>query len=63
MTKQLKEIYSYQNKAGWSKVKNEELLLPAIDENTPDFEYMEKAIYIYTLDKLFKIGRYLAKKK
>lgn len=45
------------------KFKNDVLTLPSIDENTPDFEYMEKAIYIYTLDKLFKIGNYLTKKK
>lgn len=32
----------------WSKAKNVVLKLPAIDEKTPDFEYMEKAIYIYT---------------
>lgn len=31
----------------WSKAKEVKLLLPAIDENTPDFDYMEKAIYIY----------------
>lgn len=31
----------------WSKAKNVVLKLPAIDEKTPDFEYMEKAIYIY----------------
>lgn len=47
LQKQLKEIYHYQNKAGWNKVKNEKILLPAIDEDTPDFDYMEKAIYIY----------------
>lgn len=29
------------------KFKNDVLTLPSIDENTPDFEYMEKAIYIY----------------
>lgn len=27
--------------------KNEKIKLPAIDENTPDFDYMEKVIYIY----------------
>lgn len=27
--------------------KNEKIKLPAIDEDTPDFDYMEKAIYIY----------------
>lgn len=28
-------------------IENIKILLPAIDEKTPDFDYMEKAIYIY----------------
>lgn len=43
----LKEKYSYSNMCSFSKIKNEKILLPAIDENTPDFDYMEKVIYIY----------------
>lgn len=43
----LKEKYSYSNMCSFSKIKNEKIKLPAIDENTPDFDYMEKAIYIY----------------
>lgn len=31
----------------WSKAKKAKLLLPAKDCDTPDFDYMEKAIYIY----------------
>lgn len=31
----------------WSKAKNLELTLPAIDEKNPDFAYMENVIYIY----------------
>lgn len=42
-----RQKYNYENKAGWNKVKNEKIKLPAIDEDTPDFDYMEKAIYIY----------------
>lgn len=63
LQKQLKEIYHYQNKAGWNKVKNEKILLPAIDENTPDFDYMEKAIYIYILKRLLSLGRWITRKK
>lgn len=53
----------YSNYPTKSTIVDDIITLPAIDENTPDFEYMEKAIYIYTLDKLFKIGNYLTKKK
>lgn len=40
--------FSYGNKFNRRIASNMTLLLPAIDENTPDFDYMEKAIYIYT---------------
>lgn len=43
----LKEKYSYSNMCSFSKIKNEKIKLPAIDKDTPDFDYMEKAIYIY----------------
>lgn len=46
----------------WSKAKNLELTLPAIDEDNPDFAYMENVIYIYILKRLLKIGTYLEKK-
>lgn len=43
--------------------KNEKILLPAIDENTPDFDYMEKAIYIYILKRSLSLGKWITKKK
>ena len=45
-----KMLIKYTGYTNYPTVKNlvEEIItLPAIDENTPDFEYMEKAIYIY----------------
>lgn len=36
----------------WSKAKNIMLSLPAIDEKTPDFQYMENVIYIYIAAKI-----------
>lgn len=37
----------YDNYPTKSSILEDAILLPAIDENTPDFDYMEKAIYIY----------------
>ena len=37
----------YDNYPTKSSILEDVILLPAIDENTPDFDYMEKAIYIY----------------
>lgn len=59
----LKEKYSYSNMCSFSKIKNEKIKLPAIDENTPDFDYMEKAIYIYILKRLLSLGKWITKKK
>ena len=55
--------FSYGNKFTRYKAMNFKLLLPAIDENTPDFDYMEKAIYIYILQKRLNLKNYLTKKK
>lgn len=57
-----KQKYDYTNKAGWNKVKKDVITLPAIDENTPDFDYMEKAIYIYTAKKI-KLEKLFNEKK
>lgn len=43
--------------------KNEKIKLPAIDEDTPDFDYMEKAIYIYILKRSLSLGKWITKKK
>ena len=52
LEKLLIQKYNYTNKAGWTKVQNEVISLPSIDKDTPDFDYMEKAIYIYTAKKI-----------
>lgn len=41
------QIYSYGSQLSSEDLKNVVVKLPAIDENIPDFDYMEKAIYIY----------------
>ena len=55
--------FSYGNKFTRYKAMNFKLLLPAIDKDTPDFDYMEKAIYIYILLKRLNLKNYLTKKK
>ena len=42
---------------------NDIIVLPAIDKGTPDFDYMEKAIYIYILQKRLNLKNYLTKRK
>lgn len=44
----LKDQYGYSHMCSYNKIKREMLSLPAIDKNTPDFETMERYIYIYT---------------
>ena len=48
----LSKKFDYSNMCSYEKIKNNIIVLPAIDENTPDFDYMEKAIYIYTAKKI-----------
>ncbi len=55
--------FSYGNKFTRYKAMDFKLLLPAIDENTPDFDYMEKAIYIYILQRRLNLKNYLTKRK
>lgn len=59
----LKEKYSYSNMGSFSKIKNEKIKLPAIDKDTPNFDYMEKAIYIYILKRSLSLGKWITKKK
>lgn len=61
--KMTQQIYNYENKAGWNKVKNLTITLPAIDKDTPDWNYMENAIYIYILKKSFDLGNWITNKK
>lgn len=44
-------------------IRDTKILLPAIDKETPDFDYMEKVIYIYILQKRLSLKNYLMKKK
>lgn len=55
--------FSYGNKFTRYKAMDFKLLLPAIDEDTPDFDYMEKAIYIYILQRRLNLKNYLTKRK
>lgn len=52
MNKLFGQIFSYTNKAGWTKVQDEAILLPAKDCDTLDFDYMEKAMRTYTAKKI-----------
>lgn len=37
----IKHKYGYDNKAGWSKVKNEQISLPVDEDGEPDWKFME----------------------
>lgn len=55
--------FSYGYKFNRKIASEFKIVLPAIDENTPDFDYMEKAIYIYILKRSLSFGKWLTKKK
>ena len=59
----LSKKFDYSNMCSYEKIKNDIIVLPAIDENTPDFDYMEKAIYIYILQRRLNLKNYLTKRK
>lgn len=59
----LSNKFDYSNMCSYEKIKDEFIILPAIDKDTPDFDYMEKAIYIYILRKRLSLKNYLMKKK
>lgn len=48
LNKVLTQQHSYAKQFRQKKLDRLTAVLPAIDKDTPDFEYMEKAIYIYT---------------
>lgn len=56
--KAIKHKYSYENKAGWEKVKNDEIWLP-IQKNSIDFSYMHDSIMILENAYIEKIYNYL----
>lgn len=55
--------FSYGYKFNRKLASKFKVVLPAIDKETPDFEYMEKAIYIYILRKSLNLGKWITKKK
>lgn len=59
----LSKKFDYSNMCSYEKIKNNIIVLPAIDEKTPDFDYMEKAIYIYILQRRLNLKNYLTKRK
>lgn len=52
LNKKLSNRYSYSEQFRQKQLNSLIVVLPAIDKSTPDFEYMEKAIYIYTKAKI-----------
>lgn len=48
--KSIKQKYSYENKATWERVQNEEILLPITSKNEIDYDFMEN--YIMAQKKL-----------
>lgn len=60
--KKVIQRYSYGSQLSSEKLADILISLPAIDENTPDFDYMEKAIYIYTIKKI-KLEKLFNEKK
>lgn len=56
--KAIKHKYSYENKAGWEKVKNDEIELPILDKDI-DFLCMQKLIATLENAYLEKISSYL----
>lgn len=56
------QMYSYGSQLSSEKLADVSILLPTIDKGTPDFDYMEKAIYIYTAKKI-KLEKLFNEKK
>lgn len=57
------QSFSWGSGSTEDTIRDIKILLPAIDENTPDFDYMEKAIYIYILKRSLSLGKWITKKK
>ncbi|MCL1885128.1 MAG: N-6 DNA methylase [Defluviitaleaceae bacterium] len=51
LQKSIRGYYEWTNKAGWARIKNEEIHLPVTDDGEIDFVYMEN--YINELSKIF----------
>ena len=61
--KKMIQMYSYGSQLSSEKLAEVLITLPAKSEGTPDFDYMEKSIYIYILQRKLSLKNYLMKKK
>lgn len=59
--KSIKPKFGYENKAGWEKVKKEEIQLPVKDGKI-DYEYMQNLIAAIQKREIQKIIRYFEEK-
>ena len=50
LEKNIKHKYGYDNKAIWEKVKGDYISLPAKEDGTPDYDFMER--YIRAIEKV-----------
>lgn len=55
----IKQKYSYDNKAVWSKVKDDEIFLPVTDEGTPNWKYMQERISVLEQERISVLEQYL----
>ena len=57
----LTKMFGYSNMCSYNKIKELFLNLPAIDKNTPDFDFME--VYIYIYQSSLKIRNWITKER
>ena len=57
--KSIKHKYGYENKAGWEKVKNENIQLPITSTGEIDFAFMEKFISELEEERISELNAYL----
>jgi len=57
--KSIKHKYGYENKAGWEKVKNENIQLPITSTGEIDFAFMEKFISELEEERISELSAYL----
>lgn len=57
--KKLTTEFSYNNMCSWNKIKNAEPLLPAVDEDVPDWDYMQERIAELEQERIAELEQYL----
>ena len=57
--KSIKHKYGYENKAGWEKVKNENIQLPITSTGEIDFDFMESFISELEEERISELNAYL----